>query len=117
MANPFDATGIDMGDGIASPKPTKTNLGGWSASRNLAQGPDRCPTLGAGLTMASPFPEPCACGPIAPDTRQVCWSQTAGNNPHSAAPYMADRTANVVALAGVSSGASSPCLRLCSVVR
>ena len=120
---------------------------------------DRCPTLGAGLTMASPFREPCVCGAVAPDTRQVCWSQTVENNPHPAAHQMAgqvvgcslqaplsevqctpshglsfplrpqrcgaracgektaDLTANVVALAGVSSGASSRCLRLCSVVR
>jgi hypothetical protein len=45
---------------------------------------DRCPTLGAGLTMASPFREPRVRGAVAPDTRQVCWSQTAENNPHPA---------------------------------
>jgi len=38
---------------------------------------DRCPTLGAGLTMVSPFREPRVRGAIAPDTRLVCWSQTA----------------------------------------
>jgi hypothetical protein len=43
---------------------------------------DRCPTLGAGLTMASPFREPRVGGANAPDTRLVCWSQTAENNPH-----------------------------------
>ena len=32
MANPFDATGIDTGDGIASPEPSPTNLGGWIAA-------------------------------------------------------------------------------------
>lgn len=50
---------------------------------------DRCPTLGAGLTMVPPFQEPRVCGAVAPDTRQVCWSQTAENNPHPAAPHMA----------------------------
>ena len=45
----------------------------------------RCPTLGAGLPLASPLREPRVCGAIAPDTRQVCWSQTAENNPHPAA--------------------------------
>ena len=49
------------------------------------QRPDRCPTLGAGLTMVFPFREPCVCGANAPDTRLVCWSQTAENNPHPAA--------------------------------
>jgi hypothetical protein len=33
MADPFDATRIEMGDGIASPKPSTTNLRGWIASR------------------------------------------------------------------------------------
>ncbi|WP_298865255.1 hypothetical protein, partial [uncultured Sulfitobacter sp.] len=46
---------------------------------------DRCPTLGAGLTMASPFREPCVVGPVGANTRQVRWSQTAKNNPHPAA--------------------------------
>ena len=130
---------------------------------------DRCPTVGAGLTMASPFREPCVCGAVGanghtiPDTRQVCWSQTAENNPHHAAPHeagqavgcslqapfsevrctpstelsfplrpqrcqraprsvaraywekMADQTANIRALAVVSSGAYRWRLRLCSV--
>ena len=120
---------------------------------------DRCPTLGAGLTMVSPFREPCVVGPVGANTSRVCWAQTAKNNPHPAAHHKAgqvvdcslqdrvavvqwtasnglsfplrpqrcgaracgektaDLTANVVALAGVSSGASSRCLRLCSVVR
>ena len=46
---------------------------------------DRCPTLGAGLTMASPFWEPCVVGPVGANTSRVCWSQTAENNPHPAA--------------------------------
>lgn len=33
MADPFDAVRIEMGDGIASPKPSTTNLRGWMASR------------------------------------------------------------------------------------
>ena len=50
---------------------------------------DRCPTLGAGLTMNSKFREPRVCGANAPDTSRVCWSQTAENNPHPAAHQMA----------------------------
>lgn len=50
---------------------------------------DRCPTLGAGLTVASPFREPRVDGAATPDTRLVCWSQTAENNPHPAAHQMA----------------------------
>ena len=46
---------------------------------------DRCPTVVAGLTMASPFREPRVGGANAPDTSRVCWSQTAENNPHPAA--------------------------------
>ena len=50
---------------------------------------DRCPTVGAGLTMASPLREPRVGGATARDTRLVCWSQTAENNPHPAAHQMA----------------------------
>jgi len=50
---------------------------------------DRCPTLGAGLTMESKFREPRVCSANAPDTSQVCWSQTAENNPHPAAHHKA----------------------------
>ena len=37
MADPFDARRIEMGDGIASPKPSQTNLRGWIASRKHAR--------------------------------------------------------------------------------
>ena len=43
MADPFDASRIEMGDGIASPKPSTTNLRGWMASRNAT--PCRHPVL------------------------------------------------------------------------
>ena len=36
MADPFDAERIEMGDGIASPKPSTTNLRSWMASRSTA---------------------------------------------------------------------------------
>lgn len=48
---------------------------------------ERCPTLGAGVTIDTTFREPCICGAVGanghtvPDTRPVCWSQTAENNP------------------------------------
>ena len=56
---------------------------------------DRCPTLGAGLTMVSPFREPRVGanahydGPDGANTSRVCWSQTAENNPHPAAIHKA----------------------------
>jgi hypothetical protein len=50
---------------------------------------DRCPTLGAGLTMTPQFREPRVFGADAPDTSRVCWSQTAENNPHPAAHHTA----------------------------
>ena len=50
---------------------------------------DRCPTLGAGLTMASRFREPRVVGPDGADTSRVCWSQTAENNPHPTAHHKA----------------------------
>ena len=50
---------------------------------------DRCPTVGAGLTMASPFREPHFVGPDGANTSRVCWSQTAENNPHPAAHHKA----------------------------
>lgn len=50
---------------------------------------DRCPTVGASLTMMSPFREPRVVGPDGADTSQVCWPQTAENNPHPAAHQMA----------------------------
>ena len=43
MADPFDAKRIEMGDGIASPKPSTTNLRGWMASRNMTPCPHHAP--------------------------------------------------------------------------
>ena len=50
---------------------------------------DRCPTLGAGLTMAFRFREPRVVGPAGANTSRVCWPQTAENNPHPAAHHKA----------------------------
>lgn len=49
----------------------------------------RCPTVGAGLPLASPLREHRVIGPVGAATSRVCWSQTALNTPHSAAPHMA----------------------------
>ena len=49
----------------------------------------RCPTMGAGLLLASPFREPRVVGPAGANTSRVCWSQTAENNPHLAAHHKA----------------------------
>ena len=77
MANPFAARCIEMGDGIASPKPSTTNLGGWSASRNLAPTSRPMPHAGARLTMVSPFREPRVVGPDGANTSRICPRQTA----------------------------------------
>jgi hypothetical protein len=116
---------------------------------------DRCPTVGADLTMVSPFRGPRVVGPDGANTSRVCWPQTAENNPRPAAHHKAgqgvgcslqaplsevpctpstglsfplrpqrcgaracgkktaDLTANVGALAGVSSSACRQRLRLC----
>ena len=50
---------------------------------------NRCPTVGAGLPLVSPFREPRIVGPDGANTSQVCWSQTAENNPHPAAHHTA----------------------------
>jgi len=64
------------------PKPT---LAVGAHPKTSHQRLDRCPTVGAGLTMAFPFREPRVGGANAPDTRLVCWSQTAENNTRPAA--------------------------------
>ena len=71
------------------PNPLRPTLAVGAHPETSHQRLDRCPTLGAGLTMMSPFQEPCVCGSSAPNTRQVCWSQTAENNPHPAAHHTA----------------------------
>lgn len=71
------------------PNPLRPTLAVGAHPKTAHQHLDRCPTVGAGLTLASPFREPCVCGAVAPDTRQVCWPQTAENNPHPAAHHKA----------------------------
>ena len=141
------------------PNPLRPTLAVGAHPKTSHQRLDRCPTVGAGLTMVSPFREPRVIGPDGANTRLVFWSQTAENNPHPAAIHKAgqvvgcslqagfsevhwtpshglsfplrpqrsgarafgektaDLTANVGALAGVSSGARRQRVRLCSVVR
>lgn len=48
---------------------------------------NRYPTLGAGLAMVLTFLETSRCGAVAPARGQVCWSQTALNNPYPAQPH------------------------------
>ena len=67
------------------PNPLRPTLAVGARPKTSHQRLDRCPTLGAGLTIASLFREPCVCGAVALDTRQVYWPQTAENNPHPAA--------------------------------
>jgi hypothetical protein len=69
--------------------PLRPTLAVGAHPKTSHQRRDRCPMLGAGLTMASPFREPCVVGPTGAYTRLVYWSQTAENNPHPAAPHSA----------------------------
>jgi hypothetical protein len=82
---------------LTHPRPTLAvgahPFGGETLPRSLSENAaspshqrlDRCPTLGAGLTMGSKLREPRVGGATARDTRLVCWSQTAENTPHPAA--------------------------------
>ena len=49
----------------------------------------RCPTVGAGLPLASPFREPWIVGPAGADPRRVCPRQTAIDLFHDPAPHEA----------------------------
>jgi hypothetical protein len=69
--------------------PLRPTLAVGARPETARQRLDQCPTVGAGLTMASPFRVPCVCGAVAPDTRLVCRSQTVENNPHPAAHHTA----------------------------
>lgn len=71
------------------PNPLRPTLAVGAHPETSPQRLDRCPTVGASLTMASPFREPRIVGPIGANTSQVCWLQTAENNPHPAAHHKA----------------------------
>ena len=71
------------------PNPLGPTLAVGAHPETSYQRRDRGPTAGAGLTMAPPFREPSVCGSSAPDTRLVCWPQTAKNTPYPAAHHMA----------------------------
>jgi hypothetical protein len=77
------------------PNPLRPTLAVGAHPKTSHQRLDQCPTLGAGLTMVSPFREPrvganAHCdGPGGANTSRVCWSQTAENNPHPAAHHKA----------------------------
>ena len=64
------------------PNPLRPTLAVGAHPETSHQRLDRCPTLGAGLTMASSFREPRIVGPVGANTSRVCWSQTVENNPH-----------------------------------
>ena len=71
------------------PNPLRPTLAVGAPPETSHQRLDRCPTLGAGLTMASPSRELRVVGPDGANTSRVCWSQTAENNPHPAAHHKA----------------------------
>ena len=163
---PSDAIRAGMGGAFALPNPPEPTCSvGWRPVPSR-QNPARCPTMGAGLVLASPFREAHIVGPVGAAMCRVCRWQTACDQAHDPAPHKAgdrgpghrqarasatlraaspglsfsirpqlrgerngwkktaDRTANVGALARVSSGACRRCeralrprLRLRSVVR
>ena len=71
------------------PNPLRPTLAVGSRPVTSRQQFARCPTVGAGLPLASPLREPRVCGAVAPDTRLVCWWQTAENTPRPAAHHKA----------------------------
>lgn len=84
LPRPTSAVGAHPFGGETLPQSLSQNAASPSHQRL-----DRCPTVGAGLTMAPPFREHRVGGANAPDTSRVCWSQTAENNPHPAAHHKA----------------------------
>jgi hypothetical protein len=94
------------------PNPLGPTLAVGAHPETSHQRRDRCPTLGAGLTMASPFREPRVRGANAPDTRLVCWSQTAENNPHPAAHHKAGQAVGCSRQAPFSEVLGTPSTRL-----
>jgi hypothetical protein len=97
MASPFPSLGSARSAAKLSPgefprscfTPLRPTLAVGAPPKTSHQRPDRCPTLGASLTMDSKFREARVVGPDGANTSQVCWPQTAKNNPHPAAPHMA----------------------------
>ena len=83
----------------ASPLPNPlgpTCAVGWRPATSRQQF-DRCPTVGAGLLLASPFREPRVAGPAGAATSRVCPRQTARHlspypAPHKAGDLGADDT-------------------------
>ncbi len=86
---PSDATraGMKGPPGLSnSPGPT---LAVGSRPARLHQRVARCPTMGAGLPLASPLREVRTVGPGGADTNRVCPRQTASDLPPYSAPYEA----------------------------
>ena len=124
---PSDAMRAGMGGAFALPNPPEPTSAVGSRPARSHQRLARCPTVGAGLPLASPLQEVRVVGPYGAATNRVCPRQTASASEsqrlasaglsfplvarqpgaRSIGEKTADPVAHVGAWAGVSSGARS----------
>ena len=78
-----------MGGAFALPNPPEPTLAVGSLPATSRQRPDRCPTVGAGLPVASPFREAHGVGPDGAAMCRVCLRQTASALTHDPARHEA----------------------------
>lgn len=86
---PSDARRVGMGGAFALPNPPEPTSAVGSRPARSHQRLARCPTVGAGLPLASPLREVPLCGADAPSRYLVCPRQTASDLPPYPAPHEA----------------------------
>ena len=86
---PSDATRAGMGGAFALPNPPEPTSAVGSRPARSHQRLARCPTVGAGLPLASPLREVSRGGADAPSRYRVCLRQTASDLPPDPAPHEA----------------------------
>ena len=86
---PSDARRAGMGGAFALPNPPEPTSAVGSRPAMSRQRLARCPTVGAGLPLASPLREVRAVGPGGPETNRVCPRQTASDLSPYPAPHEA----------------------------
>lgn len=86
---PSGARRAGMGGAFALPNPPEPTSAVGSRPANSRQRLARCPTVGAGLPLASPLREVRVAGPDGADTNRVCPRQTASDLPPYPAPHEA----------------------------
>ena len=86
---PSDAMRAGMGGAFALPNPPEPTSAVGSRPARSHQRLARCPTVGAGLPLASPLQEVRVVGPYGAATNRVCPRQTASDLPPYPAPHVA----------------------------